>query len=199
MNRSLTFIANELNIQGTFYSDESLAAEVFKAITGLKGEIARLKEIPRGYPDCTSAIIHAMDQDKGEVLIKVMHANQELIAEQQKELSDLKGAYDSLNIAAVNQLNKFIEWKKLVHDTLDGIGVPKFESEQCRIKPRMELVKHLNDSFQKVLQESAEQQRAFQEILEVVDDSAVTGVSANRRVGEICLRYVEREQSAERS
>ena len=53
-------------------------------------ELRRLSTPPRGYPECSSAIISAMSQENGINLIRVMHANEKLIAELEARITKLE-------------------------------------------------------------------------------------------------------------
>lgn len=65
---------------------DNLAREVTKIVI----ENEKLQTPPSGYPECTSALVHAMAHPHGKNLLRIMHANEKLIAEQQKEIEQLK-------------------------------------------------------------------------------------------------------------
>lgn len=52
-------------------------------------DLERLRTPPRGYPECTSAIVRAMAEPHGENLIRVMHANENLIGRLYRTLERL--------------------------------------------------------------------------------------------------------------
>jgi hypothetical protein len=56
------------------------------ALTLALDELERLRQPPPGYPDCTSAIMAALGQPHGEVLLRMIHANQEELARLRDEL-----------------------------------------------------------------------------------------------------------------
>ena len=52
-------------------------------IQKLLDTVRQLGSAPAGYPECTSAVIRAMDEPHGINLLRVMHRNEELITKLQ--------------------------------------------------------------------------------------------------------------------
>lgn len=69
-------------------------------VQSLMAEIARLKIPPRGYPECTSAIVKAMARPEGEILIRAMHANEHRIADLYAMMIELAKAADDVAFQA---------------------------------------------------------------------------------------------------
>lgn len=63
------------------YADSNFIAHARDDIPSLIAEVERLSTPPRGYPECTSAIVDAVGEPGGEILIRKMHADEELIGQ----------------------------------------------------------------------------------------------------------------------
>lgn len=86
MNTAKDGVAMSLDLEAikrAVYESEMDTEEILDLIN----EAERLSAPPRGYPECTSAIIEAMDKPSGEILIRKMHADENLIESLRSQLA----------------------------------------------------------------------------------------------------------------